>query len=93
MSTFFSIRLAITMVSCTNPSMTEHNLGRDASVLLAFRSENVRSFRDEFELSLVASAIAEKEVVRQVPWREGGRPGCCRRPGCSARTRPASLTS
>jgi hypothetical protein len=43
-------------------------------VLLAFRSENVRSFRDEFELSLVASAIAEKEVVRQVPWREGGRP-------------------
>ena len=53
--------------------MTEHSPGHEASVLLTFRGENVRSFRDEFEFSLVASALAEKEMVRQVPWREGGR--------------------
>jgi hypothetical protein len=43
-------------------------------VLLAFRAENVRSFRDQLEFSLVASAVAEPSVVRQVPWREGGQP-------------------
>ena len=53
--------------------MTEQSPDHDTSVLLAFRGENVRSFRDEFEFSLVASALAEKEVVRQVSWREGGR--------------------
>lgn len=42
-------------------------------MLLAFRGENVRSFRDKFELSLVASSLAERGVVRQVAWREGGR--------------------
>lgn len=54
--------------------MTDQDTTRGVSVLLAFRGENVRSFRDEFELSLVASSLAERGVVRQVPWREGGRP-------------------
>ena len=43
------------------------------SVLLGFRAENVRSFREELRLSLVATAMADKEVVRHVPWREGGQ--------------------
>ncbi|WP_436527541.1 AAA family ATPase [Actinoplanes sp. HUAS TT8] len=44
-----------------------------ASVLLAFRAENVRSFPDRFELSLLATALAKKEDVRQVAWRQGGQ--------------------
>jgi hypothetical protein len=43
-------------------------------VLLAFRAKNVRSFRDEIELSLVSTRLAEEDVVRSVTWREGGRP-------------------
>lgn len=44
------------------------------SVLLGFRGENVRSFRDPLEFSMVATAMAEKKAVREVPWREGGQP-------------------
>lgn len=42
------------------------------SLLLSFRAENVRSFRDEVDFSLLATAVAEKAFVRSVPWREGG---------------------
>ena len=42
------------------------------SVLLAFRAENARSFKEEIELSLLATAMAEKQYVRMVPWRAGG---------------------
>lgn len=45
-----------------------------ASVLLAFRAENVRSFRDEFEISLLATNLGEPAFARQVPWRSGGSP-------------------
>ena len=44
-----------------------------SSMLLAFRAENVRSFRDPLELSLQATAMAEDGVPRGVPWREGGK--------------------
>jgi hypothetical protein len=46
------------------------------SVLVAFRAENVRSFRDELELSLVATSLSASEpwARRSVQWREGGRP-------------------
>lgn len=44
---------------------------RGASVLLAFRAKNVRSFRDEIELSLLSTRLAEEDVVRSVTWREG----------------------
>jgi hypothetical protein len=54
--------------------MAAQDSARNVSVLLAFRAENVRSFREEMELSLVASSLAERSVVRPVPWREGGRP-------------------
>lgn len=43
-------------------------------MLLAFRMENVRSFRDEMEFSMEATALAEQDVPREVPWRQGGRP-------------------
>jgi len=43
-------------------------------MLIAFRAENVRSFRDEMELSMLATSRAEQRVVREVDWREAGRP-------------------
>lgn len=42
-------------------------------MLLTFRAENVRSFRDPLKFSLEATAMAERDVPRGVPWREGGR--------------------
>ena len=42
-------------------------------MLLAFRGRNLRSFRDEFELSLLSTALADPDAVRQVPWRGGGK--------------------
>jgi uncharacterized protein len=46
----------------------------NASVLLGFRAENTRSFRDEFELSMLATRLADEDAVRYVTWREDGRP-------------------
>jgi uncharacterized protein len=40
------------------------------TMLLAFRAENVRSFKDRVEISLEATAMAEPEVVRELPWRD-----------------------
>lgn len=42
-------------------------------MLLAFRAENVRSFRDALEFTLEATALAEDGVPRGVQWREDGR--------------------
>lgn len=53
--------------------MTAKRPARHASVLLAFRAENVRSFRDELEFSILATAIAEPTATRHVTWRNGGR--------------------
>lgn len=50
------------------------DLGHDASVLLAFRAQNVRSFRDEIELSMIATPRSEPRYVRQIEWREDGQP-------------------
>ncbi|HEU4658542.1 MAG TPA: ATP-binding protein [Capillimicrobium sp.] len=44
-----------------------------ASVLLAFSASNVRSFRDDVQLSLLATSVAERQIVRDVPWRARGR--------------------
>jgi AAA15 family ATPase/GTPase len=44
------------------------------SMLLAFRVENSRSFRDEAELSMLGTRLSGEDVVRKVPWREKGRP-------------------
>ena len=43
-------------------------------MLLTFRAKNVRSFRDEMELSMLAGARAEAAFVREIDWRESGRP-------------------
>ena len=53
-------------------SPTDHLRG--ASALLSFKAANVRCFRDSLELSLLSTSLAEKSVVRLVPWRRGGRP-------------------
>jgi uncharacterized protein len=42
------------------------------TMVLAFRAQNVRSFRDALEFSLEATATSEKGVPRRVPWRQGG---------------------
>jgi hypothetical protein len=44
------------------------------SSLLAIRGSNMYSFRDDFELSMLATRLAEPHVVRQLPWRAGGKP-------------------
>ena len=43
-------------------------------MLLSFRAENARSFRDPVELSLVATRLADGKAARKVKWREGGQP-------------------
>jgi len=50
------------------------DIPREASVLLNFRAENARSFKEEFELSLLATGVSEREYVRPVAWRDGGSP-------------------
>src|SRR5215468_1363387 len=47
---------------------------RDASVLLAFRAGNVRSFRGELEFSMLATGLSESYEPRYVSWRAGGSP-------------------
>ncbi len=42
-------------------------------MLLAFRAENARSFRERIELSLLATRISDKGVVREIPWRDEDR--------------------
>jgi len=54
--------------------MSDESVMRQPSVLLSFRAANARSFRDEFELSLLATGVAEGSYVRRVGWREGGSP-------------------
>ena len=66
--------MAILQITRNNGAVSHDSPARDASVLLSFRAENVRSFRDAFELSLVATSLTERGVARSVAWREGGRP-------------------
>jgi uncharacterized protein len=56
------------------PDVEATQPGQGPSMLVAFRAENVRSFRGSIELSLVATRIAERGVPREIRWREGGRP-------------------
>jgi uncharacterized protein len=44
------------------------------SMLLSFTGSNVRSFRDSFTISMLATRMSEPTVARLVPWREGGQP-------------------
>ncbi len=47
-------------------------VAREPSVLLSISTENVRSFRDGMDFSLMATGLAEERYVRPVTWREGG---------------------
>lgn len=42
------------------------------SVLLGFNGENIRSFRDPFDVSLLATRQSRPQVPVDVPWREDG---------------------
>ena len=42
------------------------------SVLLEFRAQNVRSFRDELKFSMLATTMADDRVRRPVEWRDDG---------------------
>jgi uncharacterized protein len=52
----------------------EHNVTRARSMLISFGGENIRSFRDPFELSMLATRLSEKGVPRELEWRRDGRP-------------------
>ena len=65
---------AFSRESCDNPAVSDDVVNFGPSALLSFRAENVRSFRDEFEFSLHATAMAERASVREIPWRQGGSP-------------------
>ncbi len=43
-------------------------------MLLAFRAENARSFRDQIDFSMIATSRSEPQVVREISWQESGRP-------------------
>ena len=43
-------------------------------MLLGFSGSNIRSFKSQFSLSLLATRVTEPHVARVVPWREGGQP-------------------
>jgi hypothetical protein len=48
--------------------------GAGPAMLIAFRAQNVRSFRGDVELSMLATRLSERGVPREIPWREGGSP-------------------
>ncbi len=61
-------------VFCDYKAVVSDEVAQNASVLLAFRAENVRSFRDEMEFSMLATSRVEQHLVREVNWRESGQP-------------------
>ena len=54
--------------------MSDHDLSSYPSALIEFRAQNARSFRDEVVLSMAATSLSEPDFVRELPWREGGKP-------------------
>ena len=54
--------------------MSHYNPDFHPSVLIEFRAQNVRSFRDDVALSMGSTAMSETRYVRKVQWREGGKP-------------------
>lgn len=53
--------------------MNDDHTGAVRTMLVAFRAENVRSFKDPIDFSLQATAMSEPGVPREIPWRHGGR--------------------
>lgn len=58
---------------CYIDSMATNRFDFQPSVLLQFRAQNARSFKDEVSLSMLSNGVSDGHYVRQVPWREGGR--------------------
>lgn len=54
--------------------MTGEIVASQPSVLLTFRAENARSFRDELNFSMLATRLSERRFVRSVEWRTSGAP-------------------
>ncbi|MEU6584136.1 ATP-binding protein [Nocardia sp. NPDC046763] len=50
--------------------MTDKTSRPANTMLVAFRAENVRSFRDRVEFSMEATALSERGVARKIPWRQ-----------------------
>lgn len=65
---FSSVRFAFARVSHDNTAIetTESNVG-PLSALLSFTAENVRSYRDEVHLSLLATRMSGEEIARELP--------------------------
>lgn len=64
----------LAQVSAYIEAMSDRSRDLSPSALIEFRAQNARSFRDEVVLSMEATSLSEPDFVRQVPWREGGRP-------------------
>jgi uncharacterized protein len=69
-----TIMMVFPLEICENRRMSSSEVARQASVLLEFRAENVRSFKHPFALSLLATGVSETDYVRSVAWRAGGSP-------------------
>jgi uncharacterized protein len=70
---FLRHRTAISQFFCNNTALMSNQVAHHASMLLAFRAENVRSFRDAIDFSMVATSRSEPRVVREISWQESGR--------------------
>lgn len=57
---------------CDNCYMDADKTVRGASALLHFRGSNLRSYRDELDFSMLATAMADKRVVHHVEWSDSG---------------------
>lgn len=66
------VAIIVAMAARSAP-MTEPTAPAAHTMFLGFQAENVRSFRDRLDFSLEATAIAEPDVVREIPWRIDGR--------------------
>lgn len=72
-TSFHCISLSFLEIICNNMRMSIAQDDLHACVLLEFRAENARSFRDPIVFSMVSSALSEPDAVRHVAWRDGGK--------------------
>lgn len=59
--------------SCNISLMNENVVLPKPSALIEFRASNVRSFKDDIELSMLSTGMSIPDVVRMLDWRKGGR--------------------
>ena len=50
--------------------MTSVKASPPLSMLLMFRAMNFRSFREQFEISLISSSLSRDDAVRKIAWRQ-----------------------